>query len=802
MTMYLKQKSLKSNIFLFFIVFLGLILINSCGGSGGDGNITEENQSDLFQEYTGNQDFTIAAGRAIDPLNGYRIDDPQNTLLPPAIDHSVNIPNVKSQGATSSCTAWATGYYLKTYQEVMEEGWDKNINTFSPMYLFAMQCRIDPKPYDFTVAWKVLNRHGCAKWTTMPYVDFKFGNDVIKEKEAYQNVNISENTNAEAREYRCGEMSKLENLNQVKQGLTLTPVLLGINNYDEPPKNTSPENNYMRYNPLKSNVGHAVLCVGYDDSKFGVGALKFVNSWGSTWAENGYSWIKYSDCYSIISHAMAIKDMPNINKGSTDINEKPDAPINVIASDNEGPYVNITWNKVNTAKYYRIFRAIVEDPETYEPIGISHENKYRDYPQPGVIYYYSVVSVNDFGESQHYAMDTDIEMYVDKGSAKGSYMAKPFISWILNDPNNDSWFEVTNIDNTATSMNVIVSNASEGPWHSLGWISPGGFKISWGDDSEYVGKQPYIKVGLWKADGYSEYSDAAQVGSPIPSSVNIASIQSFIGSADLNSITLSWTVDEGMVDFFEIWRYLAAEDEANDWILLGYSSPTQFSYEDTLAIPGYSYYYAIFAVYQGTYSEPKITEDPIKILIAQPNLLLYDFTYNYGCITWNPVQFEVTVWNNGGTEITDYSIAILVYDWNEYEYYEMSVFNASEVATTGQLPLTSGNYHTLSFSFNIPSAYADGHFYTWQIWIDYLDTIDELYEFDNYWDSSYIWWAYQGSLRYKKDIIENLESTNNKIANTRPFSKKYNKNLRFKAKKENIGPIYYKRPSFCNNHAE
>lgn len=800
--MYSKQKCLKSEFFLFLIAFLGLFHIIGCGGNGKDNIIPEENQSDLFPKYTGNEEFTVAAGRAIDPLNGYRIDDPQNTLIPTSIDHSPYIPEVKSQGSTGSCTSWATGYYLKTYHEVIEEGWDKDINAFSPMYLFSMQCKQSEKPWNFLVAYNVLKCYGCAKWSTMPYEDFKLG-DNYSEKAAYANVNITEDINAEAREYRCGENSVLENLSQAKQALTYAPILLGINNYASVPENASPENNYMRYDASNTNAGHAILCVGYDDSKFGVGALKFVNSWGITWGENGYSWIKYSDCSNIIIFAMAIKDIPNINSASANITEKPETPTYVIASDNEGPYVNITWNKVNTAKYYRIFKTTVGDPETHEAIGISYENKYRDHPQPGVTYYYSVVSVNEFGESQHYATGTEIKVYVDKGAAKGSYMAKPILTWTLNDSNNDSWFEVSDIDNTATSMNVIVSNASEGPWYSLGWISPRGFKIAWGDDSEYVGKQPFVKVRLCKADGYSEYSESAQVGSLIPSSVNVASIQSLIGSADNNSITLSWTTDGSSVDFFELWRYRAAEDEANDWILLDYSSSTQFSYDDILAIPGIPYYYAIFAIYQGTYSEPRITEDPIKISITQPNLYLYDFTYDYSYIKNNPVQFEVNVWNDGGIEITDYSMMILVYDWNDNEYYEISsVFNASDFATTGQLPLPSGSYHTLSFSFTIPSAYADGHFYIWKIWIDYSDTIDELYESDNYLESSYPWWAFPGSLKYKKAIIEKSDPTNNKVANTRPFSKKYNKNIRLKAMKENIGPIHYKRPSFCNNHAE
>ncbi len=40
--------------------------------------------------------------------------------------------------------------------------------------------------------------------------------------------------------------------------------------------------------------GHAMCVVGYDDNKFG-GCFKVVNSWGSSWGDDGYVYIKYED---------------------------------------------------------------------------------------------------------------------------------------------------------------------------------------------------------------------------------------------------------------------------------------------------------------------------------------------------------------------------------------------------------------------------------------------------------------------------------------------------------------------------
>ncbi len=145
----------------------GMVLANgqhmfSCAGEGRyeldvplgpDGNITlygfaegfapySENISGIVLFPTGNQDFTAEDGDSSDPLFAFRLDAPiASENLPSAKDWSLFIPDVDNQGSTSSCTSWAVAYYYKTYQEVVEEGWDKNENAFSPMYLYSMQCR-------------------------------------------------------------------------------------------------------------------------------------------------------------------------------------------------------------------------------------------------------------------------------------------------------------------------------------------------------------------------------------------------------------------------------------------------------------------------------------------------------------------------------------------------------------------------------------------------------------------------------------------------------------------------------------
>ena len=50
----------------------------------------------------GNQDFKIYKADTADPLNGFRIDDTENRLLPSIMDHSDKMPVAKDQGQTGS----------------------------------------------------------------------------------------------------------------------------------------------------------------------------------------------------------------------------------------------------------------------------------------------------------------------------------------------------------------------------------------------------------------------------------------------------------------------------------------------------------------------------------------------------------------------------------------------------------------------------------------------------------------------------------------------------------------------------
>ncbi|RZM10292.1 MAG: DUF4384 domain-containing protein, partial [Pedobacter sp.] len=56
--------------------------------------------------------------------------------------------------------------------------------------------------------------------------------------------------------------------------------------------------------------GHAMAVVGYDDNVAG-GAFRILNSWGDTWADKGYVWMKYADFARYCVLALQVFGDPN-----------------------------------------------------------------------------------------------------------------------------------------------------------------------------------------------------------------------------------------------------------------------------------------------------------------------------------------------------------------------------------------------------------------------------------------------------------------------------------------------------------
>ncbi|MCX6149090.1 MAG: T9SS type A sorting domain-containing protein [Ignavibacteriales bacterium] len=219
--------------------------------------------------------------------------EPKTVLykLSSSVDNSDHLPPVGNQGQQGSCVAWAIGYYYKTYQEWQEHGWSITVpnHIFSPSFIYNhINGGRDGGSY-FSDALKLLTDNGCATIADFPYQNYT--------------ALPSESVYLDAIKYRSLDayyipINNTTGIEQVKQHLANGDIaVLGIIIYGNFDNIKNYNNTYCVNEKMGNNRGgHALAIVGYDDNKVtadGTGAFRLVNSWGTSWGDNGFCWMSY-----------------------------------------------------------------------------------------------------------------------------------------------------------------------------------------------------------------------------------------------------------------------------------------------------------------------------------------------------------------------------------------------------------------------------------------------------------------------------------------------------------------------------
>ncbi|HUU83130.1 MAG TPA: FG-GAP-like repeat-containing protein [Phycisphaerae bacterium] len=224
---------------------------------------------------------------------------------PAEVDLSEYVPTPCSQGALSSCLAWATSYGLATYLAAENiDGWvdlDRSDRQFSPTFIFnqANAVRLGRSDGDScsqagifaTDALVVLRDTGCATWQDVPYtVDDCQGQP-------------GEEVLSRAADFKIGYFRSVERdvatmQSYLEQRIPVVVVLW----IDEGFNYLAPGEILDTFDKAGS-VTHGVLVVGYDD---GLGAIKVLNSWGTEWGDGGFGFISYEVWESMAHEAYVV----------------------------------------------------------------------------------------------------------------------------------------------------------------------------------------------------------------------------------------------------------------------------------------------------------------------------------------------------------------------------------------------------------------------------------------------------------------------------------------------------------------
>jgi fibronectin type 3 domain-containing protein len=273
-------------------------------------------------------------------------------------------------------------------------------------------------------------------------------------------------------------------------------------------------------------------------------------------------------------------------------NQAPNAPTNVTASAQSSSSIEVTWQSVANASYYRVYRA-TSASGSYESMGETYDTKYTDTNvSAGTTYYYKVIAVNGTGQSSYssYASASPSSSSSGAPSAPTGVSASAYSNYI-----EVTWQSVANV-----SYYMIYRATS--PYDSYESVGDT-YDTKYTDTNVGSGTTYYYKIIAVNDAGESNFSSYA---SATPSSSGYSAALSaptgVTASAYSNAIEITWQ-SVANASFYRVYRYrgTGAYDSYENYYETSYTY-----YTDTNLSTGTTYYYQVVAVnsegYEGNYS--------------------------------------------------------------------------------------------------------------------------------------------------------------------------------------------------------
>ncbi|MES2809430.1 MAG: C1 family peptidase [Bacteroidota bacterium] len=239
------------------------------------------------------------------------------TVLPARASIKQYAPYPKSQEQFGTCVAWSGAYCGRTIIEAIKNNWtDRNYitnNAFSPAFLFRL---LEPNDAvckggaSVEEAFNLMKSKGAIPFSALP-------EQCVSSLTAEQ-LNLA--NNAKIKDFvRLFDIGATENLKvqSVKKSISeKNPVVIAIRVAQS---FYSARNVWLPAEAPAANMGgHAMCVVGFDDNMFG-GAFEIQNSWGQTWGDKGYTWIRYADFANFVKYAFEFVDPPVVAPNLPDL---------------------------------------------------------------------------------------------------------------------------------------------------------------------------------------------------------------------------------------------------------------------------------------------------------------------------------------------------------------------------------------------------------------------------------------------------------------------------------------------------
>jgi len=255
------------------------------------------------------------------------------TIPPSKVDHSNEswFPPIGNQDGEGSCVAWAVGYYMKTFQEAKEHGWNLSEalweggyyghpslayqgKIFSPDFIYHLINNGVDGGSTFYDAINLICSIGVSSWKKMPYDPGDHAS--WPSEEAWREAPFYRGNSTSGYEYMW--LSEDQDLTSLKNWIAsdhLAVLTVDGNQYSQ----LTNDDVWTLDNYANPSENHANTMVGYDDSieymeegQIRHGAFKIANSWGVGGWENvpdGCYWISYETMKQRVGYCMFYYDM-------------------------------------------------------------------------------------------------------------------------------------------------------------------------------------------------------------------------------------------------------------------------------------------------------------------------------------------------------------------------------------------------------------------------------------------------------------------------------------------------------------
>lgn len=216
--------------------------------------------------------------------------------LPEKVDLSAHFPKPGDQGRQGSCVGWAAAY-LMSYRQSKKLGVSPQM--FSPAFTFN---QVANPGCNGSAIYKHLDL--LQKIGTVPLNDFPYDETTCTRKPSSEVIKKAGNHKISGYQ----RLTNVRDISEVKRHLSEdSPVIIAMS-VDYPFQELE-DYVYSLYTKgvhgyLWADSWHAMVVVGYDEHKK---AFRLINSWRTTWGDDGFGWVDYDTFSKRVAEGYVIK---------------------------------------------------------------------------------------------------------------------------------------------------------------------------------------------------------------------------------------------------------------------------------------------------------------------------------------------------------------------------------------------------------------------------------------------------------------------------------------------------------------